>query len=64
MRATIEQMTQHIRALTLCAAHVRDIVRLRAELKRRGKVVIMRMNCRASAGDSGSYYSPSAFSSK
>lgn len=29
MRATIEQMTQHIQALTLCAAHAREIARLR-----------------------------------
>ena len=64
MRATSQQMTQHIQALTLCAAHAREIARLRAEPKRLGKVVMMRMNCRASAGDSGTHYSPSAFSSK
>ena len=64
MRATSHQMTQPIQALTLCAAHAREIARLRAEPKRQGKVVVMRMNCRASAGDSGTYDLPSAFSSK
>jgi len=64
MRATSQQMTQHIQALTLCAAHAREIARLRAEPKRQGKVVMMRMNCRACAGDRDAHYLPLAFSSK
>ena len=64
MRATSQHMTQHIQALTLCAAHVREIARLRGEPKRQGKVAMMRMKRRASAGDRDAHYSPSAFSSK
>lgn len=66
LRATVQQMAQHIQALTRqAAAQTRQIAQLRAAINESGKVVMMPMTRRRANEDGGDiHYSSSASSSK